>query len=153
MNKILKLILITIVCVSCNKDNCCEYIDRSISLSFVSETGEDLLDSNSSEYINHNTLRVYYLNKEDNNRLVSSPNAITPYYNDPENKNCIELLTSDYVDENNQSVTYLKFSESDMDTILCTMSSNSPAIVSKVRYNGKLIIANQVDDEFAVIIK
>jgi len=63
------------------------------------------------------------------------------------------LLTSDYVDENNQSVTYLKFSESDMDTILCTMSSNSPAIVSKVRYNGKLIIANQVDDEFAVIIK
>lgn len=141
MKKILLLFIIGFLFMACadEKSSCCVNIDTGISIKYVNEKGENLLDidggiktSDIKLYHKIDGKWVYYFegNLDVPNGLIDSEREDGSY---------LMIFPSMNIIENNYSETKIEFSPTDFDVIKTEVKfSNVNTIVTKVWYNDEL---------------
>lgn len=134
---------------ACNKDenNDAHYnLDTSISITVVDESGVDLLNpANTNAFLEEN-IKIYYL-IDGVMEEVNDPNMDNPRnfsINEPEatgDKYWMELLLNIACDSTDlYGTTYIKWNDTDTDTIQCDYKSESDyTIITKVLFNNKVV--------------
>ncbi|SHF92414.1 hypothetical protein SAMN05444483_103249 [Salegentibacter echinorum] len=128
--------------ISCDKDdpsNCCVIMDTGVTIKYVNETGENLLEKDGALSIKDITL-FHKVDSEWEQYFKGNLDIPTGLeeVSMPEGK-YLGIATSLDVDENNISETKIRFSETDEDIIKTKLNfSSNNTIVDKVWYNREL---------------
>ena len=141
MKKILILLAATLI-ISCSneeEENCCTIIDVAVSIKYLNEAGENLLDIegglNASEItlyhkINNEWVKYYKGN-------LDNPTGIGTVAR--EDGTYLVVFPSTTIVEDGASETKIEFSDSDFDILKTEIDKkNSNEIVTKVWYNDEL---------------
>lgn len=143
MKKILSFILIGILLIGCSSDDdiqCCVVIDTAISIKYLNENGDNLLDMETGG-INFSEINVF---QKIENEWVRYSEGSSDY---PKGVRIIEREDGKYLNVfpstvtagNTYSETKIEFSEEDFDIIKTEIDkSSSNTIVTKVWYNNEL---------------
>jgi len=146
--KPLILILVCILVTNCSDNNIesSTVIDTDIGLEYVNEKGEDLLNPNSENHYNENTLKVFYLVDGEKKEIFRSNLAYPKMFEISASKDSesiirygLTLFLNDLSDEKIKT-TYLQLNENDTDTITHTLqqTDNYNKVIDKMWYNGNL---------------
>ena len=142
MKKLGTFLIIGIIIVACSSDNgkvCCVNIDTGISIKYLNQNGENLLEINNG--FNISDINIYH--KIDNEWVkyfegnLDYPKGLKTV--ERENGTYLVVFPSIEIFENNYSETKIEFSQNDSDIIKSEIEiSNSNTIVTKVWYNDQL---------------
>lgn len=133
--------------VGCKKENISYDMATSVRLSFIDAEGTDLLDPNSGKHYVASDIKVYYLVNgiptEYYQGNLDSPNGFFISNEMGKNKYVLALLVDNSNKEGKsifETVTYLKLSQTDTDTVRCEITQDAHSTVcKKVMYNGVLV--------------
>lgn len=140
--KIFYFIAITLILNSCNSDepeNCCAVVDTDITIKYINENGENLLDGENS--INFTDIKVFHKIgsewKEYFKGNLDNPKGLTTV--EINGEKFLRIFVSTEVNQNQISETKLKFSDNDIDIIKTELNlSANNTIVTKVWYDDNL---------------
>lgn len=143
MKKLVLLLgFVAFLWISCEKDdpsNCCTIIDTGVTIKYVNEAGENLLEKEDALSIKDITI-FHKVDSEWEQYFKGNLDVPTGLeeVSMPEGK-YLGIVTSLDVDGNNISETKIRFSETDEDIIKTQLNfSSNNTIVDKVWYNGEL---------------
>lgn len=131
-------------------------VDTFVSISYLDETGKDLLDSSNSNSIKEKDIEIYYL-VDGQKRHVYDPAMDLPknfkIEKDPvNNKFYLDLFVSAIVDKDGISTTYIEIKNRSTDTITARIyNSSSLTKVTDGWYNGKIAEKTNGEIMFSVI--
>ena len=155
----MKSVIFTIIMViisSCNKsDNEQTMIDTSIEMSIKNSNGVDLLNPNTPNYFNENTLSLFYLINgeviEVNNPNLDYRKGFFIFKHQSEYRIRIFPNTDD---KEKNPITYIKFNENPKDTLKCEfVRTNNSLICTKVWFNSELKYDSNVSERYFEIVK
>ena len=140
MNKLIILtgIFLTVL-TSCEKNNEKTLIAGNINIMYTDSIGQDLLDSNTTNFIRESDIDVYYLINGKSERVYNTEMALGIIYkidttNNKETRFLWLVCNTHFV--NNTTITYIKIKE-DMDTIKCQYRIfDNGYDIEKVWYNN-----------------
>ena len=155
MKKILFLIAVTLI-VSCSTDekDCCTIIDTGVSVKYLNEEGDNLLEVDGG--LNIADLNIYH---KINNEWVKYFKGNLDY---PKGLHTVEredgtylvILPSTTIVENGYSETKIEFSETDFDILKTEVQkNNSNEIVTKVWYNDELKWEGNQSERIIEVVK
>ncbi len=142
MKRILALLILGVCMISCSDDeeNCCTNVDIAISIKYLNENGDNLLEFENGG-MNFADINVY---QKVNNEWVRYSEGGSDYPKgiqiiEREDGKYLRITPSTVIDNGNYSETKLEFSESDSDIIKTKIDkSNGNTVVTKVWYNEQL---------------
>lgn len=152
------LLLITLVSlVGCSSDegeNCCTIIDTGVSIKYLTEEGENLLEI--EEGFTISDITVYHrINKQwvkyfEGN--LDHPKGLR--IEDREDGKYLKVFVSSTTDDQGYSQTKLEFSDSDFDVIQAAVDkAHNNTILTKVWYNGELKWEGNQSDRIIEVVK
>ncbi len=140
--------------ISCSDKKYGDFLDYNIGISYLDNEGNSLLDTQNTNFIDPAEISAYYFIKGENKVIPSRNGAVKLSYYEGESTNIIRLLVSDYFNEDNESITILRFNELDIDTLKCKITDlKHLSYVSKVFYNDKLVYDNNGSNDYIVVVK
>lgn len=154
--KYLLLFLTTILLTSCNSDDKEQFIiDTVVNISVKDNDGNDLLNANSQNSLDQNEFKLFYeINGEqvevyDENLDHSKGFFIYRH----ENEYRIRIFPNSQKNNSNPT-TYIKWNETDTDTLRCEIERNDNSeICKKVWFNDKLVWQAYDTERYFEIIK
>jgi len=140
MNKLILLtgIFLTVL-TSCEKNNDTEILHSNINIIYTDSLGNDLLGTNTKNYISESDVAVYYFINGNTEQVYNSEMAPGIIYkvdttNNKETHFLRLMCNTHFV--NNTTITYMKIKE-DMDTIKCQYRIfDNGYDIEKVWYNN-----------------
>lgn len=126
----------------------------TVNLSYVDESGNDLLDSTNPNGWTEEDITIYYL-KQGEKETVFDPDMKYPkniqMRSDPVHGNYINLILNPYL-EDNHSITYIEFPNGETDTlkIHAEMVKDVGMWGDKFWYNGELLFNTDGEMHFDV---
>lgn len=156
MKKIFLLIAVIIIAGCSTEDDerdCCTIIDTGVSIKYVNEDGENLLETEGG--LTEADITIYH--KIDNEWIryyegnLDSPKGISTV--EREDGTYLVVFPSTTIIENNYTETKIEFSESDFDVLKAEIDKrNSNEVVTKVWYNDELKWeGNQAERMFEIL--
>lgn len=141
MKPITLIIISAIVFFSCQKEKKELNIDTGIEITVFDENGNDLLNPSNQNSFKEQTIKIYYLI----NGVVEE--VYYPNYDNPRNFSVYEKegvyrmgLSPNANEKEELPVTFIKWNETDTDTIKCSFSrTDNSVICTKVWYNGSVM--------------
>lgn len=133
---------------SCEKKNTGDSIKANLSISYVNENGDDLLNKNTPNYIDSANIDIYYLIDGERVRFYDArmdlPESFQIYYDKNVDKYFLDLHLS-YFMEDSISVTYIQNKE-DIDTVKSKFRIFEGGYgYEKIWYNDVLMLDNSSD--------
>lgn len=119
-------------------------VDTAIELRFTDAAGKDLLDPATPSAFSQEKIELYYLiNGERKLALDGSLDYPKHYVVFKAGTQHVMRLFPNLHEENLRTQTYIKLSETDTDTISCTIKrwgkTNQSVVVTRVWYNNELV--------------
>jgi len=156
MQKLIYIFCIVIFLCSCEKEDRYgpDFIDIQIEIKLLDQSGKNLLNPSNPNAYDAKDIKLYYL-EGGNLKEVNYANYDYPrnfmILNEPDYR--IRLFPNTSKNEE-FPLTFIKWNESDIDTIKCEFSAvNSSVICRKVWYNEKLMWDNFGVERFFEIVK
>ncbi|NPA67323.1 MAG: hypothetical protein GXO50_01810 [Chlorobi bacterium] len=150
-------LLLVMSLIACSKEENTEQfiIDTDIDISLKDDDGNDLLDPNNTDSYDENTIKIIYeVNGEQfefYDEKLDAPKGFFIYQH--ENEYRLRLFPN-ISDIENYPVTYIKWNESDTDTIKCLIERKfNSEICRKVWFNDKVVWESYDTDRYFEIIK
>lgn len=136
------LIAITLILISCSSDepeNCCVVVDTAVTIKYVNDNNENLLEGENS--IDVNNIKVFHKIdsewKEYFEGNMDYPKGLTTV--EINGENFLRIFVSTDIDENQVSETKLEFSDNNEDIIKTELNlSANNTIITRVWYNDNL---------------
>jgi len=165
MKNLILIIPIILFGFSCNPTNIRdgEALEHDLEFIYVDSAGNDLLYSSNEFHYNKQEIKLYYQNgdqlEEPYYKDASAPKGFLINCSDSLHKCSLDLDASLYLDSENASITYLKLSDTDTDTIKCKYKGGldySYQYLIAAWYNGKLLFGDSVlipDKKLFTIVK
>lgn len=144
----LLIALITILTFSgCKNNNCCTLISLDVNLEVQSSAGLDLLDPQNGNSFTQNNIDVFYLKEGTFVKVYDAskdfPKGIQ-IYKEGAGKNVLRLFANTSTDHMNNSITLIKFGNTQADTLKAQLQKDGTSItISKAWINGVLIDRNK----------
>lgn len=157
--KTIFLILTIFTLFACNKPKDTENqynLDANIQFSVFNSENEDLLNPNTPNHIVEPEIKLFYvvngITKEVFNPHLDFPRNIHIFKHETEYRIDVFLNTTDTA---NKPVTYIKWNNTDIDTITATyIRTNNAVIKNKIWLNGNLIWDRSLNqDEYYKLVK
>jgi len=142
MRKLLLLNLPVFFLLSCEKDepeNCCTIMDTGVSIKYINESGENLLQTENA--LDISDLKVFHKVDSEWEEYfegnLDNPKGLSEL--EINGEKFLRISTSIRTDSNHISETKLSFSENDEAIIKTEISKNANnTLVEKIWYNGSL---------------
>jgi len=139
MNKLILILCTILILASCEKNNDSTILDGTINILYTDIIGNDLLDTNTQNYIHESEIDVYYLINGKTEKVYNPMAYMQEGFKiirDNQKQFYYLMLGCNSPKENNITETYIKIGE-DTDTIKCRFRifDNGYAI-DKVWYNN-----------------
>ena len=141
MKKLLYLLLISLIVISCDKsENCCTIVDTHVDIRFVDANGDNILDQTngieSSKITIFNKIENFWVEYSEGN--LDNPKGYMVYEKDGENY--LRLFPNGEITTNNLSETKIQYSIFEPDVLKSEIDlSNGNIICTKVWLNEVLI--------------
>lgn len=157
--KTLLILLTAFTLFSCNKSEETEHqynLDTGIEFSVFNSLNEDLLDPNTSGHLIESDIKLFYVingkTKEVFNPGLDYPRNFHIYRHINEYRVSISLNDTE---TSNKPITYIKWNNTDIDTIETTyIRTNNAIMKNKVWFNGHLIWDRSLNqEEYYKIVK
>ena len=141
MRTLLIFVSIFVAMIACDKEKEKLVLDQGVEITVLDELGNDLLNPTNQNFYDEGTIKIFYLI----NGVIEE--VYNQNYDNPRNFRISEreglfrlMLTLNATENDEYPITYIKWSESDTDTIKCSVSRTYRSVVCiKVWYNEALL--------------
>ncbi|MEH0155927.1 hypothetical protein V6R21_17405 [Limibacter armeniacum] len=137
---LLFLLILTFGCSSDGKE-CCTVIDVSLLISLTGNDGTDLLNPEEPDHYDEASIDIYALIDGEEKRVFDGNLDLPEHFKvvEIDGQYYMNLFVNETADDDNLAVTYIKWNESDTDTLMCDFNkSHNNIILTEVWYNGEL---------------
>ncbi|MEO8774409.1 MAG: hypothetical protein ABI371_08815 [Gelidibacter sp.] len=154
--KYLLFFLSSICFTSCNLDDKEQFIiDTAVDISIKDNGGNDLLSTDNSISLNQNEFKIFYeINGEKievNNGNLDHSKGFFVYQH--ENEYRVKIFPNSDI-KASEPITYIKWNETDIDTLRCEIERNENSeVCKKVWLNDKLVWQAYDTERYFEIIK
>lgn len=152
MKTIINYFLVMIFLFSCSKDDnsvSCFTDDSAIQFSVKNEQGVDLLNPSNENSYKESLIDIYWIIDGVKTRIHEANLDCPEFFRIDANENneyFFTLFLNTNVDENNRSITYIKWNDIEEDKFECEFRKGENYIIRhKVWYNG-LLVYNMEED-------
>lgn len=149
--KNLIIIFMLIMLISCDNNGSSDYMDTGIGVSIKDQQNNDLLNPETLNTYNTDSIAIFYLINggeieheeyfESRDIYLDNPKGYSIYQENGEYRIGISTnISNPNPNDDNLYTTYVKWNNSDTDTIDCEIEDNSyGVIVTKVIFNGEIV--------------
>lgn len=156
------ILLLTSLLLSCDDEkDCCSQIpgnDTLYEFSIINNNGEDLLDENTQDTYNTNSIRLYdIINGEE--KLIYFQNGDYPYGYSIIKRDILYLIRLGFNESNLKVSGIVEWNPNKRDTISLEMVQQSEHVkrLIKIKYNGDVVwdeeTASNTDNRYFQIVK
>jgi hypothetical protein len=141
MKPITLIIITAMAFFSCKKDKESLNIDTGIEINVKDNIGNDLLNPIFNNAFSESNIKIYYL-IDGEKKEVYNPNYTYPRNFRISEKEGVYYMTlwPNTTEKDEFPITYIKWNETDTDTIKCSFSRTENSVICiKVWYNGTLM--------------
>jgi len=149
MKNIIYTLALIALLSSCHNKDCCAVVSVDININVQNADGESLLDPDTEDYLNSDSIKVYYVN-EGKAELYNKPYADYPNGYDVISTNLgTYLRLFPNVEGNDENpMTLIQWDENSTDTIKCAVVNQKNDIyVGKVWLNEQTVYDSEKDKD------